>query len=75
MRQGIIPKIAVPDKGPSTLASCPAKALEVPGDGAAYLVNKFSCRAYRQAGPTCSVCMMEQRKGQLEGHGLRVRIH
>jgi epoxyqueuosine reductase QueG len=37
--------------------SCPAKALEVPTNGAAYSMNKFSCRTYRQAGLTCSVCM------------------
>ncbi len=39
------------------VTSCPAKAFEVPGDGMAYVMNKFSCRAYRQAGLTCSVCM------------------
>jgi hypothetical protein len=39
------------------VTSCPAKAFEVPGDGMAYAMNKFSCRAYRQAGLTCSVCM------------------
>jgi epoxyqueuosine reductase QueG len=39
------------------VTSCPAKALEVPGGGMAYDINKFSCRAYRQAGLTCSVCM------------------
>ena len=39
------------------IESCPAKALEVPGKGTAYSINKFSCRTYRQAGLTCSVCM------------------
>jgi len=39
------------------IESCPAKALEVPGIGTAYSMNKFSCRTYRQAGLTCSVCM------------------
>jgi epoxyqueuosine reductase QueG len=39
------------------VTSCPAKAFEVPGDGMAYAMNKFSCRAYRQAGLTCSFCM------------------
>ena len=39
------------------VTSCPAKAFEVPGNGMAYAMNKFSCRAYRQAGLTCSVCM------------------
>jgi epoxyqueuosine reductase QueG len=37
--------------------SCPAKALEMPLNGAAYSMNKFACHAYRQAGLTCSVCM------------------
>ena len=36
---------------------CPAKSLEVPANDTAYAMNKFSCRAYRQAGLTCSVCM------------------
>jgi epoxyqueuosine reductase QueG len=39
------------------LTSCPAKAFEVPGNGMAYAMNRFSCRSYRQAGVTCSVCM------------------
>ncbi len=39
------------------IESCPAKALEVPAIGASYSMNKFSCRTYRQAGLTCSVCM------------------
>ncbi|HEX2965451.1 MAG TPA: 4Fe-4S binding protein [Syntrophorhabdaceae bacterium] len=37
--------------------SCPAKALEAPSNGVAYSMNKFSCRSYRLAGLTCSVCM------------------
>ena len=36
---------------------CPAKSLEVPAKDTVYAMNKFSCRAYRQAGLTCSVCM------------------
>jgi epoxyqueuosine reductase QueG len=39
------------------IESCPAKALEVPGNGMAYSLNRFSCRTYREAGLTCSVCM------------------
>jgi len=39
------------------IESCPAKALEVPGNGMVYSMNRFSCRTYRQAGLTCSVCM------------------
>jgi epoxyqueuosine reductase QueG len=39
------------------IESCPAKALEVPGNGMAYSMNRFSCRTYREAGLTCSVCM------------------
>ena len=36
---------------------CPAQALHVPKQGEAYSMNKFACRAYRQTGVTCSVCM------------------
>ena len=36
---------------------CPAQALQVPGQGEAYQINKFACRTYRQVGLTCSVCM------------------
>lgn len=36
---------------------CPAKAIEVPKAGEAYAINRFACRAYRQAGLVCSVCM------------------
>jgi epoxyqueuosine reductase QueG len=39
------------------IRECPAKALEVPGQGEVYSMNKFACRTYRQAGLTCSVCM------------------
>jgi epoxyqueuosine reductase len=39
------------------IESCPTKALEVPGNGMAYSMNKFACQTYRQAGLTCSVCM------------------
>jgi epoxyqueuosine reductase QueG len=39
------------------IESCPAKALQTPGEGMAYSMNKFSCGSYRQAGLTCSVCM------------------
>jgi epoxyqueuosine reductase QueG len=36
---------------------CPAKAIEVPKPGESYAINRFACRAYRQAGLVCSVCM------------------
>ena len=39
------------------IRECPAKALEIPGQGEAYSMNKFACRTYRQAGLTCRVCM------------------
>lgn len=39
------------------IQKCPAKALEIPGQGEGYSMNKFACRTYRQAGLTCSVCM------------------
>jgi epoxyqueuosine reductase QueG len=39
------------------IRECPAQALQVPENGATYSMNKFACRAYRQAGLTCTVCM------------------
>lgn len=39
------------------IRECPAQALQVPGTGQAYSINKFACRAYRQAGLVCSVCL------------------
>ena len=39
------------------IRECPAQALQVPKQGDRYSMNKFACRAYRQAGLTCSVCM------------------
>jgi epoxyqueuosine reductase len=39
------------------IRECPAQALQMPGQGVAYSINKFSCRTYRQAGLNCSICM------------------
>ena len=39
------------------IRECPARALQEPGTGEAYSMNKFACRAYRQAGLNCSVCV------------------
>jgi epoxyqueuosine reductase len=39
------------------IRECPAQALQVPGPGEAYSINKFACRSYRQAGLVCSVCL------------------
>jgi epoxyqueuosine reductase len=39
------------------IKECPAHALQVPGPGETYSMNKFACRTYRQAGLTCGVCM------------------
>jgi len=39
------------------IQACPAHALQVPGPGETYSINKFACRTYRQAGLTCSMCM------------------
>ena len=36
---------------------CPAGALQQPGEGETYSMNKFACRTYRVAGLTCSVCL------------------
>jgi epoxyqueuosine reductase len=36
---------------------CPARAIQAPGSGQAYSINKFACRAYRQVGLVCSVCL------------------
>jgi len=37
--------------------ACPARAIESRGPDGPYEVNGFACRAYRQAGMTCAVCM------------------
>jgi len=39
------------------IRECPARALQEPGPGELYSMNKFACRAYRQAGLNCSVCV------------------
>jgi len=39
------------------IRQCPSQALQVPGKGEAYSMNKFACRTYRQAGLACSVCL------------------
>ncbi len=39
------------------IRECPARALKEPGSSEAYSMNKFACRAYRQAGLNCSVCV------------------
>jgi epoxyqueuosine reductase len=36
---------------------CPAQAILEPQSGQCYAVNRFACRAYRQAGLVCSVCL------------------
>ncbi len=36
---------------------CPAQAIHVPESGQSYAMNPFACRAYRQAGLVCSVCL------------------
>ena len=36
---------------------CPAQALQEPQSGQPYAINRFACRAYRQAGLVCSVCL------------------
>jgi epoxyqueuosine reductase len=36
---------------------CPARAIQAPGSGQSYSINKFACRAYRQVGQVCSVCL------------------
>jgi epoxyqueuosine reductase QueG len=36
---------------------CPAQAIQEPKDGQSYTINRFACRAYRQAGLVCSVCV------------------
>jgi len=37
--------------------ACPSHALMVPEPGKPYSINKFACRAYRQAGLTCGMCI------------------
>ena len=37
--------------------NCPAKALEKPGSGAQYAINKFACNAFRSAAGGCAECM------------------
>ena len=39
------------------ISACPAQALQPPKDGEVYSINKFACRAYRQTGLTCSMCL------------------
>jgi epoxyqueuosine reductase len=39
------------------IRACPARAIEVPGPGKVYSINGFACRAYRQAGLACGVCL------------------
>ena len=36
---------------------CPAQAIRKPEPGQPYTMNRFACRAYRQAGMVCSVCL------------------
>ena len=36
---------------------CPAQAIHAPESGQPYAINRFACRAYRQAGLVCSVCL------------------
>jgi len=36
---------------------CPAQAIEEPQSAQPYAINRFACRAYRQAGLVCSVCL------------------
>ncbi|OGO17629.1 MAG: hypothetical protein A2Z15_01470 [Chloroflexi bacterium RBG_16_50_11] len=39
------------------VVKCPAKALEIPKKGEPYVINKFACRTYVEAGGGCSECM------------------
>lgn len=39
------------------LRVCPAQAISEPQPGQPYAINRFACRAYRQAGLVCSVCL------------------
>lgn len=48
---------------------CPARAIEKPPPGRPYAVNRFACRAYRQAGLVCSVCLKVC--DEVTGNGLR----
>jgi epoxyqueuosine reductase len=36
---------------------CPAQAIQEPQPGQSYAINRFACRAYRQSGLVCSVCL------------------
>jgi epoxyqueuosine reductase QueG len=36
---------------------CPARAIQAPEAGRDYAMNRFACRAYRQVGLVCSVCL------------------
>jgi len=36
---------------------CPAQAIRKPEPGQPYAIDRFACRAYRQAGLVCSVCL------------------
>jgi epoxyqueuosine reductase QueG len=39
------------------IRKCPARAIQPPKDGEVYSINRFACRAYRQAGLICGVCI------------------
>jgi epoxyqueuosine reductase len=39
------------------IRACPAQAIEEPQSGQPYAINRFACRAYRQAGLVCGVCL------------------
>jgi len=39
------------------IRECPAQAIQEPEPGQPYTLNRFACRAYRQAGLVCSVCL------------------
>ena len=39
------------------ISVCPAQAIQEPEPGQPYTLNRFACRAYRQAGMVCSVCL------------------
>ena len=41
----------------SCIRECPAQAIQEPELGQPYTLNRFACRAYRQAGLVCSVCL------------------
>lgn len=39
------------------IRACPARAIREPEPGHPYSINRFACRAYRQAGLVCAVCV------------------